>query len=106
MSYPFKVNEWEEEDVKVTTVIPEYDDKTKKVKYIKKEISATQRTFRAHSKPRKIVCGKNHVYYCLSKGKYLFRCKNCDWHRILFPITYKFDLKTGIATHRLTGIRV
>ena len=106
---PFKTNEWIEEDVEVEVVRPELSevDGKKKLSYKREKILATQKTYYAKSKPRKITCAQNaHTYACVDKGKYTFKCIDCSWHRVAPPITFKFNPSTGHLTYRKTGIRV
>ena len=109
MTKPFDkpTNTWLEEEVEVTTYEPEFDKETESVKIVQKKLKVPQRTYYADSKPQKLVCA-NHVYACINKGKYMFRCKNrgCSWHRIAPPVSFRFDPQTGILTRRDTGERV
>ena len=98
-------NEWIEEDVEIKVVSPVFDPETKRVELKQESKMVKQKTFYSNSTPSRVVC-KEHIYVCLDKGKYHFKCTKCDWNRILFPVTYRFDEKTGIATNRITGVRV
>lgn len=98
------VNQWIEEDVEVKVMTPVFDPKTKNVT-IKEEVkTAKQKTYYAQSKPSTIVCSE-HIYRCKDKGKYLFKCTKCSWHKIAYPVSYRFDPETGILTNRVSGIR-
>lgn len=101
---PFPLNTWIQEEIDVPSFDPVVNEKEKRVEFNQTTKKATQKTYYAHSTPRRVVCS-NHVYTCLDKPKYLFKCTKCDWHKILYPVTYKFDPETGIVTHRETGER-
>lgn len=96
---------WIDEEVNVRTFEPEVDEKNKTVKIVAKDKKYHQKTIYVDSKPSTIVC-KEHIYFCADKGKYLFKCRHCAWHRVALPVTFKFDPETGILTRRLTGERV
>lgn len=98
------LDEWIEEEIEVPTIEPVLNKSGKVVKLKKTIRKATQKTFYSRGKSRKVLCG-DHEYYSLDKGKYLFRCKHCDWRMIAPPINFKFDEKTGKLTHRETGIQ-
>lgn len=99
------LNEWIEEDVDVKVMTPTFDPETKKVE-LKQEIKRVkQKTYYSDSAPTRLVC-TDHVYRCIDKGKYKFKCVKCDWHRIALPVSFKFDEATGILTRRDTGVRV
>ena len=96
-----------EEDIEIPSFEPVVNEKEKRVEFKQTTRKATRKTYYAHSKPQRVVCaGGTHKFRCIDKGKYVFKCINCDWHRILYPVTYKFDEKTGIATHRITRARI
>lgn len=98
-------NQWIEEDVNVEVTTPKFDEKTKTVSMEKEIKTFKQKTYYAESIPTKIVCNE-HVYKCLDKGKYLFKCTKCDWNRVVYPVSFKFDEATGILTRRDSGERV
>ena len=103
--FPHKTNEWLEKEVDVAVMKPSVNEKEKRVEFVPTTEKATEKTFYADSPLRKVV-GKKHVYRCIDKGKYVFKCKNCNWHKVAYPITYKFNPKTGILSNRKTGDRV
>ena len=103
--FPHPLNTFVEEEIDIPVTKPIINEKKKRVEFIQGTEKATQKTYYSDSKPKKIICGKNHVYECLDKGKYLFKCINCDWHHYFFPIAYKFNSKTGVVTYRKTGKR-
>jgi len=104
-NFPKKTNEWIEEEIDIPVMKPVVNEKKKRVEFVRGTEKATQKTFYADSPLKKIIC-KKHVYKCLDEGKYIFKCKNCDWNRIAYPVAHKFDPKTGILTNRKTGERV
>lgn len=101
--YPFKTNEFIEEEVDVPSFEPVVNEKKKRVEFRRTTVKATRKTMFVDSKPRRVIC-KDHKYFPIDKGKYTFKCMNCDWHRIAPPITFKFDQKTGKLTYRETGV--
>lgn len=103
--YPFKTNEWIEEDSEIPVISPVVNEKEKRVEFVHTTQKVKQKTYYADSKPIQVVC-KDHVYICLDKHKYLFKCTKCDWHRILSPITHKYDPVTGFVTYRESGQRL
>ena len=103
--FPHPLNTFIEEEVEVATMVPRVNEKEKRVEFVKGVKKVKQKTYYADSKPVKIVCS-DHRFVCLDKGKYLFKCKKCTWHKIAYPVTFKFDEKTGILTYRRTGIKV
>ena len=103
--FPGKTNEWIEEEIDVPVMKPHVNERKKRVEFVPTTEKATKKTFYADSPLRKVV-GKKHVYRCIDKGKYIFKCKNCNWHKVAYPITYKFNPKTGILSNRKTGDRV
>ena len=104
-NYPFKVNEFIEEDVPIEVTTPVYDPKTKKVELKKETQTFKQKTYYSDSPPKKIVCNE-HTYVCVNKGRYLFQCTKCDWRRFALPVSFKFDPDTGVLTRRNSNIRV
>lgn len=99
------LNVWTEEEVEVPTFKPVLNEKENRIEIVQSTTKLKQSTIYVDSKPSTIVC-KEHTYFCKDKGKSLFKCKNCTWHRIALPVTFKFDSDTGILTRRLTGERV
>lgn len=102
---PFKTNEWLEEEIEIPAFEPVVDEVNNRVEIKQTTKKATRRTMYVDSKPTRVICN-NHKYICLDKGKYLFRCTKCSWHKIALPISFKFDPETGILTSRTTGIQV
>ena len=99
------LNVWTEEEVEVPTFKPEYNEKEKRLEVKQSTTKIKQRTMYVDSRPSTVVCSQ-HIYFPKDKGKSLFKCKNCAWHRIALPISFKFDPETGILTRRKTGERV
>lgn len=103
--YPFPVNEWTEKEIEVPALKGEFDD-SGNFKGIKRGTKkAKQRTYYAQTTPRRVVCSQ-HEYFVLDRGKYILKCKHCDWHMQTYPPTHKFDEATGILTYRKTGQRL
>ena len=98
-------NEWIDEDIEVKVVSPVFNEKTHTVTLKEETKTVKQKTYYADSTPAMIVC-KEHVYLCVNKGKYHFKCTKCDWNRIAPPVSFKFDESTGILTRRASGVRV
>ena len=98
-------NQWIEEEVEVKVMTPTFDPVTKNVTLKEETQKATQKTFYSDSIPNTVICS-DHVYVCLDKGKYLFKCTKCSWHRVAPPVGFKFDEATGILTRRGTSVRV
>lgn len=102
--FPKETNKWIEEDIEVPTISP-VEDKDGNIHFEKTTKVMKQRTFYADSKPTRMVCA-NHEYLPMDKGRYLFKCVHCDWHRIAPPVTFRYDAQTRILSYRKTGIRV
>jgi beta-N-acetylglucosaminidase len=101
------LNEWVEEDVEVPVLTPEFDEKKKTVKIKRENQIFKQKTFYSNAPQRKVICAQGtHKFACTNKGKYIFKCVKCDFHKIAYPVTFKFDPKTGILSYRKTGIRL
>lgn len=107
MTKPFDkpLNTFIEEEIEIPTITPVLNIKEKRVEFVKGTTKALQKTFYSDS-PKKMVVCNDHEYICVDKGKYRFQCKNCDWTKIAYPVTYKFNEKTGKLTYRKTGIQV
>lgn len=101
--YPFKTNEFIEEEVNIPSFEPVVKEDHVEFKQTTKK--ATRKTFYSDQKPKQVIC-TNHKYICLDKGKYSFKCVKCSWHKIAFPHLFKFDPETGILSNRKTGARV
>lgn len=99
------LNEWIEEDVDVKVMSPTYNPQTKRVE-LKEDIKRVkQKTYYSDSPASRVVCN-NHHYQMINPGKYMFKCTNCDWHRIAPPVTFRFIPETGELLRRKTGQRV
>ena len=105
--FPFQTNKFVEEEVEIPVMTPVVNEKMKRVEFTQTKQKATRKTYYADSPSKRIICaGGKHVFRCLDKGKYIFKCKNCDFYKIAYPVTYKFNEKIGQLTHRITGVRV
>ena len=102
--FPHKLNEWIEEEVDVPSTETVVNEKENRVEFKQNTRKATQKTIYLDSKPTRVICGDHH-YTCIDKAKYVFKCTKCDWHKIAFPVTYKFNPETGKLIHRETGIQ-
>ena len=100
--FPKLTNQWLEEEVDMPVMTPHVDEEHGRVEFKQENKKVKQRTFYADSPPKKITCAK-HFFISIDIHKYLFGCRDCDWRRIAFPITYRFDPKAGTLTHRKTG---
>lgn len=100
-----KLNEWSEETVEIPVMTPQVNEESGRVEFKKENQKIKQKTMYVDTPAKMIVCGKDHVYDCLDRGKYIFKCRNCDWHKIALPITFRFDPETGILTYRENGVR-
>lgn len=103
--FPHPTNQWIEEDVEVPSYEPQVNEEEKRVEFNQKKQLMKQKTIYVDTKPVQVICG-NHVFECVDKPKYLFKCTKCDWHKIAYPVTYRFDPETGFLTHRNGGQRV
>jgi len=98
------INKWIEEDIEIPVMTPKVNEKEKRVEFTQTTQKAKRKTFYSDSPSKKIICAKGtHVFNCIDKGKYIFKCKNCDFHKIAFPVTYRFNEQTGKLIHRITG---
>lgn len=102
--FPKPTNQWIEEDVEVKVMTPVFDPKTRNVTVKEETKVMKQKTYYSDSKPSTVVCAE-HVYRCVDKGKYLFKCTKCRWSKIAYPVSYRFDPETGILSNRITGVR-
>jgi len=101
------LNTFIEEDIEIPSFEPVVNEKEKRVEFKQTTQKATRKTFYAHSEPKRIVCsGGTHEFRCIDRGKYVFKCVNCDFHKISYPVTYRFNQQSGKLTHRLTGVQV
>lgn len=99
------LNEWIEEDVDVKVMSPIYNPQTKRVE-IKEDVKRVkQKTFYSDSPASRVVCN-NHFYLPFDMGKYMFKCRKCDWHRIAPPVTFQYLPDTGELIRRSSGERV
>ena len=101
------LNSWVEEEVEMPVFTPVVNEEENRVEFKQEMKKVRQRTFYSNAKPTRLMCA-DHVYACINKGKYLFKCqtRGCGWHRIAPPVTFKFDPATGFLTYRESGIRV
>ena len=98
---PWRLNEWVDETINVDTLAPEMDE-SGKMRLQKKTIPVKQKTMFVDPKPRTVRCASGkHSFYCIDKQRYIFACKNCEYKRQVYPVTYDYDGKNLI--HKKTG---
>lgn len=97
-----KLNEWTTEEVDVTTISPEVDEKNNRISFRTKVEKASQKVFYSNSIPRMIICG-NHFFEPLDPHRYIFKCKRCDYHYKANTLTHKYDPTSGKIVYRATG---
>lgn len=101
------VNEWIEEEVEIPSFEPRVNEAKKRVEFVQATKKATRKTYYASSPARKVICaGGQHKFRSLDIHKSLFKCRECDFHKIAYPVTYKFNQETGKLIHRKTNIPV
>ena len=98
-------NKWIEEEIELPVVAPVVNKRTNKIEIKETTQKVKQRTFYADTRPRKVICG-NHHFVCINKGKYIFKCTKCDFHKIAYPVTYRFNQEDGTLIHRINGTKV
>lgn len=96
-----RLNEWTVEEVDVTAITPEVDEKNKRVSFRTSIEKASQKVFYSNSTPRMVICGK-HFYMPLDPHKYIFKCKKCDYHYKANTLTHKYNPDTGEILFRKT----
>jgi hypothetical protein len=81
---------WIEESVEVPTFTPHVNEAESRVEITQGKKTVKQRTIYTKGVERKVICS-NHHYVSLDRGRYLFRCTKCDWSRVAYPHTYRFE---------------
>ena len=97
-----KLGEWTEEEIDVTVIKPIVDAKNNRVVFKTDTEKQNQKVYYSSSTPRMIICGK-HFFLPLEPKKYLFKCKNCDYHYQAQIPTHKYNPITGELSHRKSG---
>ena len=97
-----KLNEWTEEEKEIDVVKPQIDPENKRVTYKTIKQKVTEKVYYASSTPRKVICG-NHFMLPFEPHKYIFKCKNCDYHFKGNTLTHKYDSQNGKILLRSTG---
>ncbi len=107
MSKPFNkpIGEWIEEEVQIPVMTPQVNEKEGRVEFKQRMTTATRKTMYSDNKPRVVMC-RNHHFLSHDKKKSIFRCRKCNYHKIAYPVTYRFNQQTGKLIHRITNIRV
>ena len=100
--FPHPLNTWVEEEVDVPSFEPKVNESENRVEFEQTTKKATRRTFYAHSAPRKVMCASHEYLPC--KGDYKYHCIHCDWIKVGYPVTYKYDPETKKLLHRETGL--
>lgn len=98
-------NQWIEEEINLPVMTPVFNPTTKRVEVQEDSIKVKQKTFYSDSPASRVVCN-NHHYDMIDPGKYMFKCRKCDWHRIAPPVTFRYNSETGELLRRKTGQRV
>ena len=71
MTFDKPLETWITEDVEMLVNTPKVNKEKKRVEFTQEMKTVKQKTFYSDSKPKTVIC-KQHVYYCVDKGKYLF----------------------------------
>ena len=97
------LNEFIEEEIEIPAFEPVVNEKMKRVEFRQTTKKATRKTFYAKSTPRKLMCAPGeHFFYPKDKKKSLFACNKCGFHKIAYPVTYKYYPETGQLVHKIT----
>jgi chromatin remodeling complex protein RSC6 len=100
--YPFKTNEFIEEEVEVPTFTPVFDEKNNRVNFESTTKKVTQKTMYIDVEPKTLVCS-DHQYIPHRPNKYLFKCEKCTWQMKVNPTLVKYDPKLKKFIVRETG---
>jgi len=95
------LNEWVEEEVEIPSFEPVVNEEHKRVEFRQTMKKATRKTYYAKSEPRQLICNE-HFFYPEDKKKALFACNKCNYKKIAYPVTYRYNPETGRLTHRIT----
>jgi len=93
---------WVEETVDVTVIKPEVDEKNHRISFKTDVEKQKQKVYYASAPSRMIICSK-HFFLPENPKKYLFKCKNCDYHYLAQIPTHKYNPSTGELVYRKTG---
>lgn len=99
------IGEWIEEEIQIPVMTPVVNEKKGRVEFKQRMTTAITRTMYSDNKPRVVIC-KNHFFLSFDKKKCIFRCRRCNYHKIAYPVTYRFNQQTGKLTHKETKITV
>jgi len=91
--FPFKLDEWIEEDIEVTVIRPKLDrgGRLKLTPVVEKR---KQRTFYTKGVVKKLSCKDDEHYFVpLDKKSGIVHCLHCTLHRKIYPVTH--DLRDG-----------
>jgi hypothetical protein len=90
MKYPFKTNEFIEEDITVRKVVAKEEEGKLKLEY--ENVPAKRKTMYIDSPVKKLVCKRgSHHFVMLDNRKYIFTCSNCSLHFKAFPHLYRYE---------------
>lgn len=97
------LNEWIEEEVEVPSFEPIVNEKMKRVEFKQTTRKATKKTFYAKSEPRKLLCSSGeHFFYPKDRKKSIFACNRCGFHKVAYPVTYKYNQDSGQLQHKVS----
>ena len=100
-----KLNEWTTEEVEIPVFKPELDEKNKRISIKATVEKVTQKVYYSNSVPRNVICS-DHFYLPLNPGKYIFKCRKCDYHYKGNTLTHKYNPTTGKICFRATGVPI
>lgn len=96
------LNEMIEEEVDLPVSEPVIDPVNGKATFKTVVKKVKQKSYYTQSIPKMVICGK-HFYEPLDSKKYIFKCKNCDYHYQARIPTHKYKPETGELVVRMTG---
>lgn len=97
------LNEWVEEEVEIPSFEPVVNEQAERVEFRQTTRKATRKTYYAKSEARKLLCSSgDHFFYPKDKKKSIFVCNKCSFHKIAYPVTYRYNHKTGQLQHKIT----
>ena len=100
--FPHPLNTFIEEEVQIPVMKPHVNEGKKRVEFTQEMTTATRKTMYSNNKPRVVIC-KDHHFVGVDSKKCIFKCTKCNYHKIAYPVTYRFNKQTGKLIHRVTG---
>lgn len=86
-----KLGEWIEEEISITAKVPEVSEDGKSIKYVDKEIKATQKVMYVDPPKRTVICSHGkHDFYPQDPSRGLFACNKCDYKFKTYPVSHEF----------------